>query len=61
MHRPRVRRRAGEEDLRSKLAAGIQKGKENHEVLHGGSELGLSQEQSVGLELQKEGRSTFWD
>lgn len=61
MHRSRVRKRAGEEHHGSKLAAGIQKGKADQIVLNGGSELGLSQEQSVGLELQKEGRSTFWD
>lgn len=61
MHRFRVRKRAGEEHHGSKLAAGIQKGKADQIVLNGGSELGLSQEQSAGLELQKEGRSTFWD
>ena len=61
MHRSRVRKRAGEEHHGSKLASGIQKGKADQIVLNGGSELGLSQEQSVGLELQKEGRSTLWD
>ena len=61
MHRSRVRKRAGEEHHGSKLVAGIQKGKADQIVLNGGSELGLSQEQSVGLELQKEERSTFWD
>lgn len=59
MHRPRIRKRAGEERHRSTLAAGIQKRKTDQERLNGGSELGLSHEQSSGLKLQEERRSTF--
>lgn len=41
------------------LAAGTQKRKASQERLNEGSELGLSHEQSLGLELQKEGRCAF--
>lgn len=61
VHRPRIRKRAGEECHRSKLVAGNQKRKANQEVLNGGRKLGLSQEGILGSELQKGGKNTFWD